>query len=281
MATITELKDIATQVRRDIIRMTNSVSSGHPGGSLGCADVMTALYFEIMNLDVEHFKREGKGEDMFFLSNGHISPVLYSVLARRGYFPVQELATFRRLGTRLQGHPSVHDNLPGVRQASGSLGQGLSVGIGAALAKKYDSCDKLVYTLHGDGELQEGQIWEAVMFAGANKVDNLISIIDVNGLQIDGSTDQVCSLGNLRAKFEAFDWSIVEMNGNDMEDTIRGLNQAKQQAKQGKPVVVLMQTQMGYGVDFMQNKNKWHGTPPNDEQAQQALSQLKETLGDY
>lgn len=281
MATITELKDIATQVRRDIIRMTNSVSSGHPGGSLGCADVMTALYFETMNLDVANFKREGKGEDMFFLSNGHISPVLYSVLARRGYFPVSELATFRRLGTRLQGHPSVHDNLPGVRQASGSLGQGLSVGIGAALAKKYDSCDKLVYTLHGDGELQEGQIWEAVMFAGANKVDNLISIIDVNGLQIDGSTDQVCSLGNLRAKFEAFDWSIVEMNGNDMEDIIRGLNQAKRQAKQGKPVVILMQTQMGYGVDFMQNKNKWHGTPPNDEQAQQALSQLKETLGDY
>ena len=281
MATITELKDIATQVRRDIIRMTNSVSSGHPGGSLGCADVMTALYFEIMDLDVANFKREGKGEDMFFLSNGHISPVLYSVLARRGYFPVSELATFRKLGTRLQGHPSVHDNLPGVRQASGSLGQGLSVGIGAALAKKYNSCDKLVYTLHGDGELQEGQIWEAVMFAGANKVDNLISIIDVNGLQIDGSTDQVCSLGNLRAKFEAFDWSIVEMNGNDMEDTIRGLNQAKRQAKQGKPVVILMQTQMGYGVDFMQNKNKWHGTPPNDEQAQQALSQLKETLGDY
>jgi transketolase len=281
MATITELQDIATQVRRDIIRMTNSVSSGHPGGSLGCADVMTALYFEILNLDVENFKREGHGEDMFFLSNGHISPVLYSVLARRGYFPVQELATFRRLGTRLQGHPSVHDNLPGVRQASGSLGQGLSVGIGAALAKKYNSCDKLVFTLHGDGELQEGQIWEGVMFAGANHVDNLISIIDVNGLQIDGSTDQVCSLGNLRAKFEAFDWSIVEMNGNDMEDTIRGLNQAKQQAKQGKPVVVLMQTQMGYGVDFMQNKNKWHGTPPNNEQAAEALAQLKETLGDY
>jgi transketolase len=281
MATITELQDIATQVRRDIIRMTNSVSSGHPGGSLGCADVMTALYFEILNLDVENFKREGHGEDMFFLSNGHISPVLYSVLARRGYFPVSELATFRRLGTRLQGHPSVHDNLPGVRQASGSLGQGLSVGIGAALAKKYNSCDKLVFTLHGDGELQEGQIWEGVMFAGANHVDNLISIIDVNGLQIDGSTDQVCSLGNLRAKFEAFDWSIVEMNGNDMEDTVRGLNQAKQQAKQGKPVVVLMQTQMGYGVDFMQNKNKWHGTPPNNEQAAEALAQLKETLGDY
>ena len=281
MATITELQDIATQVRRDIIRMTNSVSSGHPGGSLGCADVMTALYFEILNLDVENFKREGHGEDMFFLSNGHISPVLYSVLARRGYFPVAELATFRRLGTRLQGHPSVHDNLPGVRQASGSLGQGLSVGIGAALAKKYNSCDKLVFTLHGDGELQEGQIWEGVMFAGANHVDNLISIIDVNGLQIDGSTDQVCSLGNLRAKFEAFDWSIVEMQGNDMADTIRGLNQAKQQAKQGKPVVVLMQTQMGYGVDFMQNKNKWHGTPPNNEQAAEALTQLKETLGDY
>lgn len=281
MATITELQDIATQVRRDIIRMTNSVSSGHPGGSLGCADVMTALYFEILNLDVENFKREGHGEDMFFLSNGHISPVLYSVLARRGYFPVAELATFRRLGTRLQGHPSVHDNLPGVRQASGSLGQGLSVGIGAALAKKYNSCDKLVFTLHGDGELQEGQIWEGVMFAGANHVDNLISIIDVNGLQIDGSTDQVCSLGNLRAKFEAFDWSIVEMQGNDMADTVRGLNQAKQQAKQGKPVVVLMQTQMGYGVDFMQNKNKWHGTPPNNEQAAEALAQLKETLGDY
>ena len=281
MATITELQDIATQVRRDIIRMTNSASSGHPGGSLGCADVMTALYFEIMSLDVENFKREGKGEDMFFLSNGHISPVLYSVLSRRGYFPVSELATFRKLGTRLQGHPSVHDNLPGVRQASGSLGQGLSVGIGAALAKKYNSCDKLVYTLHGDGELQEGQIWEAIMFAGANKVDNLISIIDVNGLQIDGTTDQVCSLGNLRAKFEAFDWSIVEMQGNDMADTIRGLNQAKQQAKQGKPVVILMQTQMGYGVDFMQNKNKWHGTPPNDEQAAQALAQLKETLGDF
>jgi transketolase len=281
MATITELENISTQVRRDIIRMVNAVSSGHPGGSLGCADVMTALYFEAMSLDTENFKRDGKGEDMFFLSNGHISPVLYSVLARRGYFPVSELATFRKLGTRLQGHPSVHDNLPGVRQASGSLGQGLSVGIGAALAKKYDSCDKLVYTLHGDGELQEGQIWEAVMFAGANKVDNLIAIIDVNGLQIDGSTDQVCSLGNLRAKFEAFDWSIVEMQGNDMADVVRGLQQAKSQTKQGKPVVILMQTQMGYGIDFMQNKNKWHGSAPNDEQTAQALSQLKETLGDY
>ena len=281
MATITELENISTQVRRDIIRMVNGVSSGHPGGSLGCADVMTALYFEVMDLDTANFKREGNGEDMFFLSNGHISPVLYSVLARRGYFPVSELATFRKLGTRLQGHPSVHDNLPGVRQASGSLGQGLSVGVGAALAKKFNSCDKLVYTLHGDGELQEGQIWEAVMFAGANKVDNLIAIVDVNGLQIDGSTTDVCSLGNLRAKFEAFDWSIVEMNGNDMTDVIRGLNQAKSQTKQGKPVVILMQTQMGYGVDFMQNKCKWHGTAPNDEQAAQALAQLKETLGDY
>lgn len=281
MATITELENISTQVRRDIIRMVNGVSSGHPGGSLGCADLMTALYFEIMDLDTANFKREGKGEDMFFLSNGHISPVLYSVLARRGYFPVSELATFRKLGTRLQGHPSVHDNLPGVRQASGSLGQGLSVGVGAALAKKFNSCDKLVYTLHGDGELQEGQIWEAVMFAGANKVDNLISIVDVNGLQIDGTTTDVCSLGNLRAKFEAFDWSIVEMNGNDMTDVIRGLNQAKSQTKQGKPVVILMQTQMGFGVDFMQNKCKWHGTAPNDEQAAQALAQLKETLGDY
>lgn len=281
MADLKQMQDIATQVRRDIIRMVHGCQSGHPGGSLGCADFMTALYFDAMELDVEKFTRSGKGEDMFFLSNGHISPVWYSVLSRRGYFPVSELATFRRLGTRLQGHPSVHDNLPGVRQASGSLGQGLSVAIGAALAKKMNADDKLVYVLHGDGELQEGQIWEAVMFAGAKGVDNLIATVDVNMLQIDGSTDQVCSLGDLRAKFEAFMWEVVEAEGNDMQAIVEGLKQAKAKTKQGKPVVILMRTQMGFGVDFMQNKNKWHGTPPNDEQAAQALAQLEETLGDY
>jgi transketolase len=281
MADVKQMQDIATQVRRDIIRMVNACQSGHPGGSLGCADFMTALYFEVMDLDVENFTREGRGEDMFFLSNGHISPVWYSVLSRRGYFPVSELATFRRIGTRLQGHPSIHDGLPGVRQASGSLGQGLSVAVGAALAKKMYSDDKLVYTLHGDGELQEGQIWEAVMFAGANKVDNLIATIDVNNLQIDGSTDEVCSLGNLRAKFEAFMWEVVEAEGNDMQAIVDGLKLAKSKTGQGKPIVILMRTQMGYGVDFMQNKNKWHGTPPSNEQAAEALAQLKETLGDY
>lgn len=281
MANVKQMQDIATQVRRDIIRMVNGCQSGHPGGSLGCADFMTALYFDAMEFDIDNFTRSGAGEDMFFLSNGHISPVWYSVLSRRGYFPVSELGTFRRLGTRLQGHPSIHDSLPGVRQASGSLGQGLSVAIGAALAKKMNKDEKLVYTLHGDGELQEGQIWEAVMFAGANHVDNLISTIDVNNLQIDGSTNEVCSLGDLRAKFEAFMWEVVEMEGNDMNAVVEGLKLAKQKTKQGKPVVILMHTQMGYGVDFMQNKNKWHGTPPDDEQASQALSQLKETLGDY
>lgn len=281
MANVKQMQDIATQVRRDIIRMVNGCQSGHPGGSLGCADFMTALYFDAMEFDIDNFTRSGTGEDMFFLSNGHISPVWYSVLSRRGYFPISELGTFRRLGTRLQGHPSIHDSLPGVRQASGSLGQGLSVAIGAALAKKMNKDEKLVYTLHGDGELQEGQIWEAVMFAGANHVDNLISTIDVNNLQIDGSTNEVCSLGDLRAKFEAFMWEVVEMEGNDMNAVVEGLKLAKQKTKQGKPVVILMHTQMGYGVDFMQNKNKWHGTPPDDEQASQALSQLKETLGDY
>ena len=281
MANVKQMQDIATQVRRDIIRMVNGCQSGHPGGSVGCADFMTALYFDAMEFDIDNFTRSGAGEDMFFLSNGHISPVWYSVLSRRGYFPVSELGTFRRLGTRLQGHPSIHDSLPGVRQASGSLGQGLSVAIGAALAKKMNKDEKLVYTLHGDGELQEGQIWEAVMFAGANHVDNLISTIDVNNLQIDGSTNEVCSLGDLRAKFEAFMWEVVEMEGNDMNAVVEGLKLAKQKTKQGKPVVILMHTQMGYGVDFMQNKNKWHGTPPDDEQASQALSQLKETLGDY
>ena len=281
MAKIAELENIASQVRRDIIRMVNGCSSGHPGGSLGCTDLMTALYFDVMDIKPENFTLEGNGEDMFFLSNGHISPVWYSVLSRRGFFPVKELATFRKLGSRLQGHPTPHYNLPGVRVASGSLGQGLSVGIGAALAKKLNGCNHLVYTLHGDGELQEGQIWESIMFASSHKVDNLISIIDYNKVQIDGCTDQVCSLGNLKAKFLAFDWEVLEMQGNDMEDCLRGLNEAKQLTKKGKPVVILMHTLMGYGVDFMQGLNKWHGTAPSDEQAANALSQLKETLGDY
>lgn len=281
MADLNELQDIATQVRRDIIRMVNACSSGHPGGSLGCADFMTALFFEVMDLTPENFKREGRGEDMFFLSNGHISPVLYSVLARRGYFPVKELSTFRRLGTRLQGHPSVHDRLPGVRQASGSLGQGLSVAIGAALAKKMYGDDKRVYTLHGDGELQEGQIWEAVMFAGAKGVDNLIATIDVNGLQIDGSTDEVCALGDLEAKFRNFGWLVIKAEGNDMKAIIEGLNAAKAASGKGKPVVILMHTEMGYGVSFMQGRNKWHGTAPDNEQAAVALGELKETLGDF
>jgi transketolase len=281
MAKIAELENIASQVRRDIIRMVNGCSSGHPGGSLGCTDLMTALYFDVMDIKPESFTLKGNGEDMFFLSNGHISPVWYSVLARRGFFPVKELATFRKLGSRLQGHPTPHYNLPGVRVASGSLGQGLSVGIGAALAKKLNGCNHLVYTLHGDGELQEGQIWESIMFASSHKVDNLISIIDYNKVQIDGGTDQVCSLGNLKEKFLAFDWEVLEMQGNDMKDCLRGLNEAKQLTKKGKPVVILMHTLMGYGVDFMQGLNKWHGTAPSDEQAANALSQLKETLGDY
>ncbi|MDD2488032.1 MAG: transketolase [Bacteroidales bacterium] len=281
MATIAELESISSQVRRDIIRMVNGCSSGHPGGSLGCADLMSALYFKELDIKPENFTIEGNKEDMFFLSNGHISPVWYSILSRRGFFPTEELATFRQLGSRLQGHPTPKYNLPGVRVASGSLGQGMSVGIGAALAKKMNGCGHLVYTLHGDGELQEGQIWEAVMFAGSNKVDNLISIIDYNNAQIDGKVDNVLTLGNLKEKFLAFNWEVVEMQGNDMEDCLRGLNDAKSLTKNGKPVVILMHTLMGYGVDFMQGLNKWHGTAPTDEQATNALSQLKETLGDY
>ena len=281
MATIAELESISSQVRRDIIRMVNGCSSGHPGGSLGCADLMSALYFKELDIKPENFTIEGNKEDMFFLSNGHISPVWYSVLSRRGFFPTEELATFRQLGSRLQGHPTPKYNLPGVRVSSGSLGQGMSVGIGAALAKKMNGCGHLVYTLHGDGELQEGQIWEAVMFAGSNKVDNLISIIDYNNAQIDGKVDNVLTLGNLKEKFLAFNWEVVEMQGNDMEDCLRGLNDANSLTKNGKPVVILMHTLMGYGVDFMQGLNKWHGTAPTDEQATNALSQLKETLGDY
>ena len=270
---IAELNKTATQVRRDIVRMVHQCKSGHPGGSLGCADFLTALYFEIMHVNTD-FKMDGAGEDVFFLSNGHISPVFYSVLARRGFFDVKELGTFRHINSRLQGHPTTHEGLPGIRIASGSLGQGISVAIGAALAKKLNGDDKLVYALTGDGELQEGQIWEALMFAAAKKVDNLIVTVDWNDAQIDGSTQQVCDLGDLPAKFKAFGWEVLEMKGNVMEDVIFTLTQAQLKAKQGKPVAILMRTQMGFGVDFMMGTHKWHGSAPND-------AQLEETLGDY
>lgn len=280
---IAELKQIANQVRRDIVRMTNGAKSGHPGGSLGCVEFFTALYFNTLKQDPQNFTQEGRGDDLFFLSNGHITPVYYSVLARCGYFPVNELSSFRKYGTRLQGHPSVKNGLPGVRVASGSLGQGMSVAIGAALNKKMNGDDRLVYTLHGDGELQEGQIWEAVMFAGGNKVDNLISTIDYNNQQIDGTVDQILTLGNLKAKFEAFGWDVVEVaNGNDMEQMLKGFEDAKSRTGKGKPVVIILKTEMGYGVDFMQGINKYHGVPPSDEELAKALGQLPETtLGDY
>lgn len=276
-----ELENIAAQVRRDIIRMVHGAKSGHPGGSLGCADFMTALYFQIMEIDPAHFTKEGVGEDMFFLSNGHISPVLYSVMARRGYFPVEELGTFRKLHTRLQGHPTPVEGLPGIRVASGSLGQGVSVAIGAALAKKANKDPHLVFALTGDGELQEGQVWEAFMFGGAKKVDNLIVTIDHNGKQIDGPTDVVMSLGKLRAKLEAFGWMVLEMDGNDMKKCVQTLTLAKTISCKGKPIAIVMKTEMGKGVDFMMGTHKWHGTPPNDEQAEAALAQLPVTLGDY
>lgn len=281
MATIDELKATAAQVRRDIIRMVHGAKSGHPGGSLGCADFLTALYFELMDVTPESFTKDGVGQDMFFLSNGHITPVLYSVMARCGYFPVSELATFRKLGTRLQGHPTPVEKIPGIRIASGSLGQGLSVSIGAALAKKNNNDKHLVYALTGDGELQEGQVWEAVMFAGAKNVDNLIAVVDFNGKQIDGPTDEVCSLKEITAKFEAFNWHVMQMDGNKMEDVVETIKRAKNNMFQGKPVVVVMKTEMGMGVDFMMGTHKWHGTPPNDEQAAAALAQLPETLGDF
>ncbi len=281
MATIDELKTTAAQVRRDIIRMVHGAKSGHPGGSLGCADFLTALYFDLMELEPESFRVDGAGQDMFFLSNGHITPVLYSVMARRGFFPVKELATFRQLGTRLQGHPTPVEQIPGVRIASGSLGQGLSVAIGAALAKKNNADRQVVYALTGDGELQEGQIWEAVMFAGAKHVDNLIATVDFNGKQIDGPTDEVCSLKEITAKFEAFNWHVMQMDGNKMEDVVETMKKAKNALFQQKPVVVVMKTEMGMGVDFMMGTHKWHGTPPNDEQAAAALAQLPETIGDF
>lgn len=277
---MTNLVSIATQVRRDIVRMVHAVQSGHPGGSLGCADFMTALYFEIMQHN-KNFIMDGKNEDLFFLSNGHISPLMYSILARAGYFDVKELNTFRKINSRLQGHPTTHDHLPGIRMASGSLGQGLSVAVGAALTKKLNNDTNLVFSLHGDGELQEGQNWEAIMFAPHNKVDNLITTIDYNGQQIDGSTEKVLSLGNLKSKFEAFNWLVLEMNGNDMNEVVTTLQHAKTLTGQGKPICILMKTDMGKGVDFMEGSHEWHGIAPNDEQLAKALAQLPETLGDY
>jgi transketolase len=277
---MTELKDIATQIRRDIVRMVHGVQSGHPGGSLGCADFFTALYFKVMKHNTE-FKMDGIGEDVFFLSNGHISPVFYSTLARAGYFDIKELATFRKIDSRLQGHPTTHEHLPGVRVASGSLGQGMSVAIGAALSKKYNNDEHLVFSLHGDGELDEGQNWEAIMFAAHHKVDNLISTIDYNGQQIDGSTKNVMDLGNLRAKFEAFEWEVMEMDGNHMESVVAGLEEAKTRTGKGKPICILMKTGMGSGIKFMEGSHEWHGIAPNDAQLEEALTLVPVTLGDY
>ncbi len=283
MKTTQELQTIARQVRRDILRMTTAAKSGHPGGSMGTADWMVAMQFNLMEHDPAKFTMEGKGQDMLFVSQGHITPVIYSTMARRGYFPVSELATFRKFGTRLQGHPSTEHGLPGIRMASGSLGQGMSVGIGAALGKKMTGDNHIVYTLHGDGELQEGQIWEAAMFAGAKKVDNLISTVDYNHQQIDGTVDQVMDLGNLKAKFESFMWTVVTIeDGNDMQQVLDGMAKAKSLTGKGKPVCVLLQSQMGYGVDFMQDTNKYHGAVLSADDLPKALAQLPETeLGDY
>jgi transketolase len=282
MSSLSHLTDLCQQVRRDIVRMVHAVSSGHPGGSLGCVEYFVAMYGSVLNHKPSSFTMDGANEDLFFLSNGHISPVFYSVLARTGYFPVSELTTFRKLNSRLQGHPTTHEGLPGIRVASGSLGQGMSVAIGAALAKKLNKDTSIIYSLHGDGELQEGQIWEAAMYASANKVDNYIATVDYNGRQIDGDVENVLSLGNLRAKFEAFGWVVTEIeNGNDLQSVITGLNHAKTLLGQGKPIMVLMRTEMGMGVDYMMGTHKWHGSAPNDEQLQKALHQLPVTLGDY
>ncbi|MCL7989123.1 transketolase [Sphingobacterium sp. lm-10] len=280
-ADITKLEQIASQVRRDIVRMVHSCQSGHPGGSLGCTDYFVALYFHAMKHDPS-FNFNASGEDLFFLSNGHISPVFYSTLARAGYFPASELATFRKIDSRLQGHPTTHEHLPGIRIASGSLGQGLSVAIGAAQAKKLDKDPQTVYVLMGDGELQEGQIWEAAMYAAHNKMDNVIAAVDYNGAQIDGATKDVLSLGDLRAKWEAFGWDVLDiLKGNDMASILEGLDDAKSRSRKGKPVMILLHTGMGYGVDFMMGSHKWHGVAPNDEQLASALAQNPETLGDY
>jgi transketolase len=274
------LTDIATQIRRDILRMVHGMNSGHPGGSLGCTEFFTALYFKIMKHNPS-FSMDGREEDLFFLSNGHISPVFYATLARAGYFDVAELATFRKIDSRLQGHPTTHEGLPGVRVASGSLGQGMSVAIGAALAKKLNNEQNVVFSLHGDGELQEGQNWEAIMFAPANNVDNLVATIDWNGQQIDGPTYKVLDLGNIKEKFEAFGWQTLEMNGNDMDEVVATLETAVSMTGKGKPIAIIMRTIMGKGVDFMENDHNWHGVAPNDEQLAKALEQLPETMGDY
>jgi transketolase len=274
--------DYPSQIRRDILRMVHKPQSGHPGGSMGCTEFFTALYFDVLRHNPTTFTMDGRGEDLFFLSNGHISPVLYSTLARSGYFPVAELATFRLINTRLQGHPTTHDGLPGVRIASGSLGQGLSVAVGAAQAKKLNNDPHLVYTLHGDGELQEGQIWEAAMYAGAKKVDNLIATVDANGQQIDGSTDEVLPMGDLGAKFAAFGWDVMHLaQGNDLDAVRAALREAGTRTGKGKPVVIIMTTAMGHGVDFMAGTHKWHGVAPNDDELARALAQCPETLGDY
>ena len=277
---ISKLKKIASQVRRDIIRQVHAVNSGHPGGSLGCTDFMVSLYFEVMDHNPS-FNMDGRYEDVFFLSNGHISPLWYSVLARSGYFNVEELATFRKINTRLQGHPATHEGLPGVRVASGSLGQGLSVAIGTALSKKLNNDPKTVYALLGDGELQEGQIWEAAMFAAHHKVDNIIVTVDWNGQQIDGPTSEVMALGDLEAKWKAFGWYVMHMNGHDIEEIVATLEVAKEKSREGQPVVILMKTEMGKGVDYMEGTHAWHGKAPNDELAEKALAQLDETLGDF
>ncbi|MHB1279285.1 MAG: transketolase [Bacteroidia bacterium] len=281
MADIQKLERTASQVRRDIVRMVHAVQSGHPGGSLGCTDFFTALFFEVMSHKPQPFSMDGKGEDVFILSNGHISPVYYSVLARSGYFPVNELSTFRKLNSRLQGHPATHEHLPGIRIASGSLGQGLSVATGIALAKKADKDPHLVYALCGDGELQEGQIWEAIMFAAHNKVDNLIITVDANGRQIDGDTKDIMGFRDLGPRFAAFGCEVMYMEGNSMQAVVYGLAQAKEKTGNGKPVVIVMHTEMGFPVDFMVGSHEWHGIAPNDAQLESALAQLEETLGDY
>lgn len=282
MADIQELKKIASQVRRDIVRMVHEVQSGHPGGSLGCTEFFVALYFKILKHTPKPFDMDGKDQDLFFLSNGHISPVFYSVLSRSGYFDTEELNTFRKINSRLQGHPTTHEGLEGVRIASGSLGQGMSVAIGAALTKKLNGDDRLIFSLHGDGELQEGQIWEAAMFAPGKKVDNLICTIDANGQQIDGSTDDVLPMGSIADKFKAFGWEVMSIDdGNDMQQVVDGLTKAKSLCGKGKPVCIVMHTDMGHGVDFMKGTHEWHGIAPNDDQLASALNQLEETLGDY
>jgi transketolase len=281
MATTQQLQDFTQQVRRDILRMVHAVNSGHPGGSLGCAEFFTVLYQEVLEYSTD-FSMDGENENLFFLSNGHISPVFYSVLARSGFFPVEELATFRKMNTRLQGHPTTHEGLPGIRIASGSLGQGMSVAIGAAEAKKLNGDNKIIYTLHGDGELQEGQVWESAMYASGKKIDNLISTIDVNGKQIDGATDDVLPMGSIRAKFEAFGWDVLDVKkGNDIEAIIAGLAEAKSRTGKGKPVCILLHTEMGNGIDFMMHTHAWHGKAPTDEQLANALEQNPVTLGDY